>query len=401
MSNTRFRYTALDKQGIRRRGVVQSLGKQDVFRRLTAEGLTPIKVEEERQQEPFFSFQRISADQVAGLTRELAVLVEARIPIARGLVAIAEHETHEGMRSMVRDMAAMIESGSPVTDALTKYRHVFGDVYIETMRAAEKSGNLASVTQHLAELTERQIETSQQLRRALSYPAIVMMVVALAVGIIVVFVVPRFGATFKAHGVEMPLLTQLLKAVGESAREYWYLYVGGVLGAVGGTFAAWKTPSGRAAMERGIAVTPYVGRIFRAITAGQFSRVLGIGLGSGLDLVESIEMSGRATGRRVFAAQCAGMADRIRGGETLADVLQGATMLPSFARRMIAAGKDSAEVCKACDVVARHYERESSHLTKNINTVIEPLLTLAMAGIVLTIALSVFLPMWQMVKLQN
>lgn len=401
MSNRQYRYTALDKQGIKRRGIVRALGEQDAFRRLTGDGMTPLKVEAIRDRQPLFSFQKTNSTQVANLTRELAVLVEARIPIARGLLAIAEHEKHNAMRDMIRDIATMIEAGSPVTEALGKYRSVFGDVYIETMRAAERSGNLPVVTQHLAELMERQIESNQQLRRAMTYPAIVMVVVAIAVSVIVVFVVPRFGATFEAHNVKMPLITQVVKGLGESARQYWYVYIGTLLAAITGIVIAWKTPSGREFFERLFAATPYVGKILRAVTACQFSRVVGIGLGSGLDLVESIEMGGRATGRRVFNAECELMAERIRRGETLSDALQPTSMLPPFAKRMIAAGKDSAEVCKSCDVVARHYEREASHLTKNINTIVEPLLTLAMAGIVLLIALSVFLPMWQMVKMQH
>jgi type II secretory pathway component PulF len=118
-------------------------------------------------------------------------------------------------------------------------------------------------------------------------------------------------------------------------------------------------------------------------------------------VIEALQMGGRATGRPVFVNDCEAMVERLRQGENLADVLRATRYLPSFARRMIGAGKDSSDLARSCDVVARHYDREAQHLTKNVNTVIEPIMTVAMAGIVLLVALSVFLPMWGMVRLKH
>jgi len=269
------------------------------------------------------------------------------------------------------------------------------------MRAAEKSGNISEIAIHLADMLERQIENRQQLRRALAYPIIVMSIVSLAITVIVVFVIPRFGATFAAQGIEMPMITKVLRAIGESVQSTWWLYLSFIVASIFGFVAAWRTPRGRLRYEQVFSRTPYIRRIISASTAAQFCRVFGLGIGSGLDLIESLEMSGRATGRPIFIAECEGMADRLRRGATLGDVLKNTKSLPSFARRMISAGRDSQELSKSCVIVARHYDREASHLTKNINTLIEPILTVAMAVIVLVIALSVFLPMWQMVGMNR
>jgi type II secretory pathway component PulF len=128
---------------------------------------------------------------------------------------------------------------------------------------------------------------------------------------------------------------------------------------------------------------------------------MGIGLSSGLDIIDSIEISGRATGRPLFAAECKVMSERLRGGERVENVIRSSKYLPNFAKRILGAGKDSQEMSKSCDIVAYHYEREASHLSKNINTIIEPLMTFALAGIVLVVALSVFLPMWQMARIRH
>ncbi len=401
MSAQTFHYVALDANGAQHRGTIRGQGEQDAFRKVCAAGLTPLRLSEVRERAPLLSFQRVKLEDIVNLTRELAVLVEARIPLDRGLASIAEHETKAQLASMVRDIATQIESGQPITRAVEKYRHLFGDVYIETLRAAEKSGNLQGVMHHLAELLERQMETRKQVQRALAYPVIVMTVVAVAVTIIVGFVVPKFASTFQSQGAQLPLATRIVQAVGMSFQYYWFVYAAVLVGGITALVATWRNPSGRLSLERALLNVPYVRRIIASVTTARFARVLGISLSSGLDVTESLDLAGRSTGRPVFAMECTEMASRLRQGDRLADVLMATSYLPAFARRMVGAGKDSREVAQACDIVARHYDRESTDLTKNINTIIEPLMTVALAGIVLLVALSVFLPMWQMARLHK
>ncbi len=396
-----YRYVAIEAGGQRRRGEVQGTDRQDAFRKLTAMGLTPLRVEKAGASGPMFSFQRTKASDIADLSRELAVLVEARIPLARGLSSIAEHEPKPGLRDMIRDVATRIESGMALSAALEQYREEFGEVYIETIRAAEKSGNLPVVMAHLADMLDRQIEARQQLKRALTYPIIVMAVVAMAVGVIVIFVVPKFAATFSGQGVQMPLITRMIQTVGEFAKANWAVLLAGAAAVFFGMRAYLRTEGGRDAFERFLARVPYIRKIVTASTTGQFARVMSIGLSSGLDVIESVEIGGHATGRHVFGRECDALAERLRRGEELSDVVRSSPSLPSFAKRMLCAGRDATELARSCGIVARHYDREAGHLTKNVNTVIEPVLTVLLAVIVLGVALSVFLPMWQIVKISH
>jgi type II secretory pathway component PulF len=345
--------------------------------------------------------QRISKQDIVNFTRELAVLVEARIPLDRGLLSIAEHETNRPLAAMIREVATQIESGVPITHALAKYEDVFGDVYISTMRAAEKSGNLQAVTQHLAEMLEKQMETRQQVVRAMTYPVIVLCMIAAALSVIIGFVVPKFARTFSASGGKLPLATRVVQGLGENVNQYWWAYAGVAAGAIVGWILAWRHPKGRLVLENFLTRVPYIGRVLVAHTSARFARVMGIGLASGLDVIDSMQVAGQATGRPVFAQDCSNMTMRLRSGERLADVLAVTRYLPPFARRMIGAGKDSKEVSRACDIVARHYDREAGNLTKNINTIVEPIMTVGLAVIVLVVALAVFLPMWQMARIKR
>lgn len=401
MNGELYTYTALDASGSKVRGEVMAIGEQEACRALSARGLTPLKVSMRRKRGPIFSSQRVSKQDIADVTRELAVLIEAKIPLARSLHSIAEQESNSALASMIRSIATAIEAGEPLTHALDPYRDTFGEVYLETLRAAEKSGNLAEVMGYLAELLDRQIESSQQLRRAMTYPAIVLSVVVAAVTVIVVFVVPKFADTFSSQGVELPTITKWIQVLGESVKAYWWAYLGGFGTVLAATLGYAKSPDGHDFFERLLLRIPYLGRIVVLSTVAQLTRVMSIGLSSGLGLIESIELGGRASGRNVIRAECDGVASALRGGQELPTALAETRYIPPFAKRMLVAGKDSAELSRACGIVAKHFDRESSHLTKNINTVIEPLLTVAMAGIVLLVALSVFLPMWQMVKIKH
>lgn len=397
----KFRYQGISPDGGRVQATVEAANEQEAYRKASASGVTVTQITRASDSSPTIAWSRTTAADIAAFTRELSVLLEARIPLARGLVSIAENERKPALKAMVRALAADIEAGSPLTDALSRHREHFGEIYIETIRAAEKSGNMSSIVAHLAEMLDRQMESRQQLRRTMTYPAIVLAVVAMAVGVIFVFVVPRFAATFEQQGVQLPLVTRVIQAIGESIKSYWYAYLGTAVAFLFGLLTAWRSPTGRPVLERTFSRVPYFGRLLVSDLAARFARVLSIGLGSGMDLIETIEICGRASGSVVFRQETQDMADKLRGGAGLSDVMRSSRMLPSFARRMLSAGKDSAEVAKAGSVVAAHFERECTHMTKNINTVIEPILTVVLAGIVLVVALSVFLPMWQMIKVHR
>ncbi len=396
-----YKYRAINPDGSRCRGTIDAASEQEAFGCLSQQGLVPLSLKEASGSLFEFKAKRVTKLEIATLTREMSVLIEASIPIGRGLMSVAEHEKNPILRDMVTDIATMIESGEKITSAFSKYEDIFGDVYIQTLRSAEKTGQLGPVSAHLADMLERNIETNQQIRRALTYPTIVIGFVMMALGVIVIFVVPKFAGIFESNGVELPLTTRVIRAMGGSITAYWWAYGSAGLGLIWGLGKAWKSPKGRFRLEAFIHKIPYIGAMFTSVTTARFSRVMSIGLESGIDVIEAMEIAGGATGRPVFQDECVRMCDRMRSGESLSDVMNRSGYLPSFARRLFGSGKDSSELSRAGSIIARHYDRQSDHLAKNLNTFIEPMITIAMAGIVLLVALSVFLPMWQMISINK
>lgn len=400
--SVKFRYTAVDKGGKTARGRLVGADEHDIYRRLTAEGFRPIRITPFPQ---LFSFgarsKRISHAAIAGMTRELSVLVEAHIPLSQGLQAMAANERHPALAAMIRDIAARIEAGERVSDAIAHHAPVLGEVYVATMRAAEATGQLAEVTQHLADMLETEAAMRQQLRRAATYPVIVLTVVGLALGVILGFVVPRFAKTYVSAGIELPLATQIVQAIGSSVQSWWWLYLGLAIGVCVVVRQMWSTPPGRLIIENWLARLPYISRLLSAVSTARFCRVLTISSGAGIGLTDAIEVSAGASGSARVQEEAVRLTARLRGGSSLSEIMADSTTIPPFARRLLAASKETKEVSRSSEIIARHFERESKHLSASLSSVIEPVMTILLAIIVLVVALSVFLPMWKLIGVNS
>jgi type II secretory pathway component PulF len=343
--------------------------------------------------------KKASLKELSNLTSRLSVMLEARIPIVPGLRAIAEQESPGRLRDVLYDLARQIESGSTITDALRQHEDVFGPVYVETIRAAETSGNMIEVLNQLSTMLDRQYEIRKGLKSALMYPLCVIGTLLIAVTFLMVFVVPRFAAMFEARGVPLPLPTQVVIGISVFLKTYWYLVLAG-LGAGALSFRqAWRKPAFRQRVDRILHRVPYVKSILQGVAISRFASVLGVCLRSGLGLIDALEMSGKASGRPLLMADAQRMRDQVNLGGRLADVIVRCEYLPPFTRRMIASGEEAGELPRLCSVVARDYDRDVMYLTKNVSTVIEPVMIVGLAGVVLLIALAIFLPMWNMATL--
>lgn len=396
MSVLTFEYKAYDGTGARTRGVAEAATKQDAFRQLQAKGLTPVTLREAKARRSRGT--KIASKDLAHFTYQLGVLLNAKIPLAEGLLSIAEQEREGPLKSVVEDVARRVTSGESVSLALGAHRDTFGEVFVESVRASERTGTLATILDHLADMLERSQEATRQVRGALLYPASVFVVLALASVFLVGVIVPKFGEMFAKRGASLPRLTRVLMEFGLSVRGYWWAYLLGALALGIAAHAFWRSASGQRSLDVLAHRIPFIERILRGLGVARFARVLGISLSSGLGLVEALQLAGKASGRLVLMGEIEGMATRLRTGARLSECLRQSQYFPVFAKRMLAAGDQSGEIPRMCEIVSRHYERECQHLTKDLSGVLEPVLIVAIAGVVLVIALSVFLPMWDMAR---
>ena len=400
MTALAFEFRGVDRSGAKRDGVTHAATKVEAYRKVQAMGLTPLMVRKAAEVRRFgFGRGRVRTKDLAHFTYQLGVFVSSQIPLGQGLQTIAEQEPEGRFKDIVTDIARRIDSGEQLAQAMDAHREELGSVYIQTVRAAERTGSLSKVLDHLSDMLERGQETLQMVRSALMYPMCIVGALSLALLFLIGFVVPRFASMFEQRGLDLPVFTQALMMFGNSIQHFWWAYIIAIAAAVFGVRRTWATPGGRLAIDQTLHRVPYLKRILIGLAVSRFARVLGVSLAAGLGLIESLELAAGASGRPSLAADVGRMAARVRNGSRLCDALAECAYLPGFARRMLAAGETSGQVPKMCEVVARHYDRETTHLTKNLGTVIEPVLIVGIAGVVLVVALAIFLPMWDMVKL--
>lgn len=398
MTATAFRYIAVDKAGARRRGVTHAPTRADAFRQVSAAGLTPLSLREGGEAR-VAQRGRISPKDLARFTYQLSALVGARIPLSDGLRSIADQEPNPRFRAVVGNIADRIEAGGRIAPSMAVHRAVFGDVYVEILAAAEETGNLGKALDYLGELLERSQETRQQVRSALMYPICVSATLAAAVLFLIGFVVPKFATMFAQRGMTLPALTQVLAWLGGSLHDFWWAYLGAAATLVFLVRYLWSRPTARLAIDRSLHRVPYLKDILVGLAVSRFTRVLGMSLGSGLGLIQSLDMAARAAGRPMLSRDADELVAMVRGGQRLSDGLASCRYLPTFVTRMLSAGEEAGELPKMCAAVSRSYDREAAALTKNLATVIEPVLIVVVAAIVLVVALAVFLPMWDAFKL--
>ncbi|MHC4415049.1 MAG: type II secretion system F family protein [Planctomycetota bacterium] len=396
MSQLTFHYKAIDQQGTKTKGVLQAASPSEAYRQISAAGLKPVKLRAISSGRASWRSTSVGPRELAHLTYQFSVLMDARIPIADGLRSIAEQENNRRLRQVIEDVAGQIEAGYSVTEAIGQHRDLFGDVYVETVRAAETSGNMVKVLGRLAEMLESQYETNKNITGALIYPLCVLVAMVVAVTFLLIFIVPRFSGLYASRGLDLPIPTQALVGLSEVVRSFWPLLIAGVAGTVWAVRRAWRTPRTRRRIDSWLHAVPFLRDVLKGLAVSRFSHVLGTSLQSGLGLIEALEMAGASSGRPLLQADTEKMRDQVKQGGRLADVLLACAYLPGFARRMIAAGEETAEMPRLCEVVARHYDREVAHLTKNLPTVLEPILIVGLAGVFLIVALAIFLPMWEM-----
>lgn len=402
MSQASFRYWALDQRGAPSRGVVRAANERDAYRRVAAQGLTPTRIRAAGSARSGRGGRgRVPAAAIANFTYQFSVLLEARIPVVECLTSIAEQEENVRLKSVAMSMASSVQSGSTITQAFEGHARVFGSVYVETVRAAEQSGNTISVLGHLAEDVEAGMELRRTLRGAVTYPIIVVVALFSAVMFLVTFVIPRFATLFAQRGVDLPLLTEVLVAFGSSVRGYWWAYLGALAAVILGLRAAWSRPRGREVLDAALNRVPHLRSILCGLAASRFAGVLGIALSSGIGLIDGLEMSGRASGRPLLRRDAQALIDQVRRGGRLGEALRSCGYMPAFARQLIRAGEESGDLPRMCRIVSRHYARETMHLAKSTATVLEPVLIAGLTGVVLMVALAVFLPMWDMVSIME
>ncbi len=397
-----YEYQALDAKGRRKHGVLEADSARLVRQQLREQGLTPLEVtetvEKARREASGFSLFRpsMSTGDLALITRQLATLVAAALPIEESLKAVAEQCEKPKQRTLISAVRGKVLEGHAMAEAMATFPSVFDQLYRAMVAAGEKSGHLEKVLNRLADYTEQRQQMKNKLMQAMIYPIVLTLVAVGVIAILLSSVVPKVVEQFVHMKQELPLSTRILMGASDFVRDYG-LAVVLLLGCALLFFRWWnRKPERRIRYHALLLRLPVIGRVARGINTARYARTLSILNSSAVPLLEGMRISGEVLTNDYARARLVAASERVREGSSLRTALEQTKLFPPMMLHMIASGERSGELDNMLERAADNQEREFEGQVNLALGVFEPALVVSMAAIVLFIVMSILQPILEL-----
>jgi general secretion pathway protein F len=400
-----FQYKALDSGGKAVQGLKEADSPKTLRAALKREGvfLTEVLGAQEAKAQAAREVSvrrvvlgRVSATDLAIMTRQFAVLVGAGIPLVESLGALVEQIDHEKLKRIISDVRQRVNEGASLADALAAHPKTFTNLFVNMVRAGESSGALDVVLVRLADFTESQARLRSKITGALAYPAFMLLIGTGVIGVLFAVVIPKIVKIFDDSQVVLPWYTRALIGFTHLISGWWWAILL-VLVALGWGFARWRaTEQGRAAWDRRVLTAPIFGRLIRIIAISRFARTLSTLLKSGVPLLTAMDIVRNIVGNTRLAEVIEQARDAIREGESIAAPLKRSGEFPPLVHHMVAVGERSGSLEEMLANVAKAYEDQVETTVSTLTSLLEPLMIVIMGLCVGFIVLSVLMPILQL-----
>ncbi len=395
-----FDYSCIDAAGKKRQGVQEADSQRQVRQILRDKGWVPLTVTPAAEQEKGltrgFRRSRISAAELAMLTRQMATLVQASIPVEEVLRALSRQNARPQLQSLLIAVRAKVMEGYTLAQGLAEYPAAFPEIYRATVAAGEQSGHLDLVLEQLADYTEKRLETRKKIQHAMIYPAMLTGMSVLIIVALLTWVVPDIVRVFDTAHQALPLLTRGLIATSHLMRHWLWLFLLLIAGAVYAARRALRQPALRQRFHALLLRLPLIGRLLRDADTARLAATLSILSRSGVPLVEALRIGAEVVSNLSIKAAVRQATVSVTEGGSLARALEQSGRFPPMMLQMMASGEQSGELEQMLERAAAMQERELSSLISTLVGLFEPLMLLVMAGVVLIIVLAIMLPIVSM-----
>lgn len=407
-----FEYQAVDSQGARLEGYREASDATQIAGLLRAEGLTPVKIGERLAEAEgaessagrrLWSFGKptVSLDEVIIFSHQMHSLTRAGISVVRAIRGLSESQKNEHFAGLLKDIAANLESGVDLATCFGRYPEAFSELFVSVIHVGENTGRLDSAFRQVAAYLETERETRKRIKSATRYPMFVLLAITIAMVIMNMFVIPAFAGVFEKFNAELPWQTQVLMAVSKFFVNYWWLMLGLILAAIIGVREYLKTDPGRLRWDEAKLSLPLLGGIFERINLARFCQTFAMVSRSGLPINQSLTVIARVLGNEYLSAKVMKMREGVERGSGVLQTAQESNMFTPVVLQMIAVGEETGAMDDLLEQAAGFYEEEVDYELKGLTDAIEPILIIAIAGMVLVLALGVFLPLWDLSAVAN
>ncbi|MGF1725855.1 type II secretion system inner membrane protein GspF [Photobacterium nomapromontoriensis] len=393
-----FEYKALDAKGRHKKGVLEGDTARQVRQQLREQGLIPVEVaatyeREKKKASGGFQLRRgISTNELALITRQLATLVQASMPLEECIKAVAEQSEKPRLKNMLLAVRSRVVEGYTLSDSMAEYPHIFDQLFRAMVAAGEKSGHLDTVLNRLADYTENRQQMRSKLQQAMIYPTMLTLVAVSVVAFLLATVVPKIVDQFVQMGQGLPAITEVLLAASDFVQNWGLVVVLLGVSLIILLKTALKRPDFRLKWDRRMMKLPVIGKVVRGLNTSRFARTLSICTSSAIPLLEGMKVASDVMTNTWVNKQIREASDKVREGSSLRVSLEQTKLFPPMMLHMIASGERSGELEQMLTRAADNQDRDFESLVNMALGVFEPLLIVAMAGIVMFIVIATLMP---------
>ena len=397
-----FKFRGRDRSGRLVNGEMQAENPSAAATQLIHSGVTPVRIEPAAAESGGAALQARLFAQKPGLSelmmfaRQMFALTKAGIPIVRALRGLAESSRNPAMVTALHDVIDGLNAGRDLAGSLARHPDIFGPLFVNVVRVGENSGKLDEAFQRLHQYLTFDKFTRDQIQSALRYPMIVLVAVGVAIAVVMGLVVPKFSKIFAAFGSQLPGPTRVIIAVSDFTVGYWWLVLLILAATVFGVRAFLNSDAGRYAWDRAKLRLPVLGGIIQRATLARFARAFTMTSRAGVPLLEALNLVSQAVQNAYVGEQVRAMREHIERGDALSRAAAATGLFTPLVLQMLTVGEETGRVDEMMDEMADFYDRDVQHDVENLGTLLEPILIIIVGGVVLVLALGVFLPMWDL-----
>jgi len=395
----KFEYKAKDKQGRSLKGIVEAPDEKQAVNVLREKELLVISLKTKRESlsetiKGTF-FRNISLNDKVNFTRQLATMLTAGLRVTEAL-EILENQSSVGMRKIIEEIRRDIEGGRDLASSLEKHPQVFDQVYIALIRAGESAGVLEKVLTRLADNLERQKEFQGKIKSAMIYPAIITVGMVGVAGIMIIFVIPKMTAIYEEFQAQLPLPTRILLGISKVVTLFWWLILIAIGGLIFGFKTLLKNPAFRKQYDRILFKLPIYGSIKQKSILTEFTRTLGLLVGTGILIVDALRILRGSLGSLVYQEAIDQTAKEVEKGLPLASALAETGVFPFVLPQMISVGEETGKLDEVLERVSNYFQQESETAVKGLTSAMEPIIMIILGIGVAFLMISVIMPIYNL-----
>lgn len=395
----KFSWEARTKAGAQQKGVMDAANESMVEAQLKKYGLTGISIKEEKAGGGLFARKgggKVDSKDLVVFTRQFATMIDSGLPLVQCLDILANQQQNKSFKAALYNIKESVESGSTFADALAKHPRIFDQLYVNLIAAGEVGGILDTILNRLAAYIEKAMKLKKQVKGAMVYPATIISIAVVVIGVILVFVIPTFAKMFADFGGTLPGPTQVVINLSNFLQKYILVIIAACYGikfAIGRYYA---TPVGRKTMDRAFLKMPVIGVLIRKVAVAKFTRTLGTMISSGVPIMDGLEIVAKTAGNKIIEEAIYKIRQAISEGKTMAEPLGESGVFPPMVVQMIAVGEATGAMDAMLNKIADFYDDEVDDAVGNLTAMMEPLLMVFLGTTVGGLVVAMYLPIFKL-----